>query len=1236
MKSLLRLVFNRWTLTAIGLIALALVVWWVFPAISINNVRPYEAESIRWIQIAVLFLGPVTRWTWNRVKARRASATLTRGLLVPPLAPTSARPDPAAEQVGQLRERFEEAMALLRRVSFGTDKPSLWARIRSLGSRQYLYDLPWYVFIGPPGAGKTTAVANSGLRFPLADRLARSGPHADPRVAGVGGTRNCHWWFTDEAVFLDTAGRYTTQDSNQEVDAAAWKGFLALLKQSRPRRPINGVIVTVSVEDILQQSGAEADAQAFAIRARVRELYEELGLRFPIYVLVTKSDLMAGFTEFFGDLGRDERGQVWGFTLPIDDQPIDPAVLTTELTRLEQRLDERLPERLEEERDPARRALLYGFPQQFALLRDRLVQFVDATFAPTKFEARALVRGVYFASGTQEGNPIDRVMGALARNLRLERLLLPAQHPSGRSYFLTRLLRDVVFPEAGLAGTNLRWERRLRWLERATVAATVVGLALVTLAWGLSYARNREYLREVAGQLDRVKQHVAAIRAGAARDVTALLPTLSSVRTLAETSATPDGSVPWSMRLGLYQGRKLEAASRSAYERMLQDTFLPSLVVFIERSLARRTGNAAVEDSYETLKTYLMFYDAGHFNRESIWRWYEAHGEELLGSDRAVRTDLKLHFDALYGRGWVAPPTLPQQDLITQVRVHIGRQALPERIYDRLKHEPTQDIRDFTIAEKAGAKAMLVFERRSGEPLTKGVPGLFTKDGYYRQFANRADAVALQLADEESWVMGTRSGGIAGAASSPRVAEAVRRLYLEEYRTTWRGFINDITVIRQRDLPRTIEITRTLSAPDSPLKLLMKAVEREVTLSAPPEELPGLAGSALGKAREYAGRARSAVTGTAASSLERLLVDNQFEDIRTFASGPGGGAPVPADTVVQQLGDLYQLLVAAKAALDMGQTPPADAASKVVAEAQRQPEPIRSMVHGLATGGTRQVAEKTREKVVAEEQKAREKQLAEEQKAREKQLAEEQRVREKKLAEEKQARERMDADLSQIAAFCNKATAGRYPFVRTSTYDVTPDDFTSLFAPGGRLDGFFQKNLAALVDATQRTWRFRDPTLGDSPALVQFQRAQVIRDVFFPSGASTPTFRLEFKPLEMDASIKQFVIDIDGKSVSYAHGPQTVVPVQFPGPGVRRQIRASVSPAPPSGANAITFDGAWAPFRMFDGVGIKKTRQAERFEATFVIDRRQAVFEILARSVRNPFDLPELSEFRCPVGLWTN
>src|SRR5262249_53045969 len=269
-------------------------------------------------------------------------------------------------------------------------------------SRQYVYDLPWYAFIGAPGAGKTTALVNSGLRFPLADRLGREAGR------GVGGTRNCDWGFTDEAGFLDTAGRYTTHQSDAQVDAGAWKSFLQLLKKTRPRRPLNGLIITLSVPDLLQQSAAERDAYAQALRARLQELYQELGVRIPIYVLVTKSDLLAGFSEFFASLGKDGRAQVWGFSRPFGAEQFDTAAMSAEVMRLEPRRFDRLLERLEEGRGPARRALLSGFPQQFALLRERLVPCVEAAFAPSQFETPSLLRGVYFTSGTQEGSPIDR------------------------------------------------------------------------------------------------------------------------------------------------------------------------------------------------------------------------------------------------------------------------------------------------------------------------------------------------------------------------------------------------------------------------------------------------------------------------------------------------------------------------------------------------------------------------------------------------------------------------------------------------------------------------------------------------------------------------------------------------------------------------------------------------------------------------------------------------------------
>ena len=120
---------------------------------------------------------------------------------------------------------------------------------------------------------------------------------------------------------------------------------------------------------------------------------------------------------------------------------------------------------------------------------------------------------------------------------------------------------------------------------------------------------------------------------------------------------------------------------------------------------------------------------------------------------------------------------------------------------------------------------------------------------------------------------------------------------------------------------------------------------------------------------------------------------------------------------------------------------------------------------------------------------------------------------------------------------------------------------------------------------------------------------------------------------EMDASIQQFTLDVDGKLVRYSHGPQVAVPVQFPGPGGKSLIRATIFPAPASGSAGLRFEGPWALFRMFDGVQIINTNQPDRFVAALTVDGRRTVFEVFASSVRNPFRLPELSQFRCPTAL---
>ena len=126
------------------------------------------------------------------------------------------------------------------------------------------------------------------------------------------------------------------------------------------------------------------------------------------------------------------------------------------------------------------------------------------------------------------------------------------------------------------------------------------------------------------------------------------------------------------------------------------------------------------------------------------------------------------------------------------------------------------------------------------------------------------------------------------------------------------------------------------------------------------------------------------------------------------------------------------------------------------------------------------------------------------------------------------------------------------------------------------------------------------------------------------------TTRLEFKPVEMDAGLREFVLDVDGQIVRYAHGPQIPTNVQWPGPRGTGVVRVMVQPA---GGTGMVNDGPWALFRLFERVSFAPGGEREKFRATFDIDGRKAVFDITASSVRNPFRLNELRSFTCPNGL---
>lgn len=1203
MNMLLSLLTNRILWGFLGVTGLAAVIWMIGPLLSVVDSRPLESEQNRMIAIAVMYL----IWVHSHIVPRLYNAWLNRKLM-DNLKSEEAK-DPAERQRltsddQVLNDRFEEAAQVLKKAHFNQPgQRGLWTQ---RFSTQYLYQLPWYVIIGAPGSGKTTALVNSGLQFPLADRFGKTA------LRGIGGTRNCDWWFTNEAVLLDTAGRYTTQESEQVQDASEWNKFLGLLQKYRRRQPINGVIITISIADLLTQSAEASREQALNLRKRLTELHEQLGIRFPVYVLVTKADLLKGFRAYFSGFDKAQRDQIWGFTFPWEKAKLADFDLQgsfiQEFALLQQRLDAGLPDTMLRESDPQVRAECFLFPQEFAALRPLLSDYLDTIFARSNFETEFSPRGIYFASGTQEGLPFDRVMGELNRALSLPQGKSgdnwdsvskdePVPGGKGQSFFIKHLLQNVIFQEAGIAGQNRWWELRSRAVIWSGYAALLALLVILSALWFTSYGNNKDYLDEVQAKVPALDQEIKALRNRQQGDLFALLPLLNGLAELPQSEEFDINHPPITRRMGLYRGNDVSDASQALYRKALEQMLLPEVAMRVTTWL-RNDNGSDVEYSYEALKAYQMLYQPKHYDGKFLHSWVMLNLERNLPQNvtKAQIRQLEWHLMQLLEQQIVASPYAKDDALISREQALINQQPLSTRVYGRLKRllERDENLKPVSLATLGGPQSELVFSRKSGKPVNDGIPGLYTPNGYWNSFNAQIAPVTASLHEDDAWVLGSTTQ----PEDKQQTDNAVRQLYARDFITIWDSFLSDIQLNNSADLNQRINTARVLSSNNSPLRRLVVNLSQQLTLvrddpaAAEKEKNPESSNRGTQMLESlFSNRENSAAGNAAANQTPEQRVTEHFAPIIELAQPlEKGGKTIVFDDFLKQVDELYRYLTAVQDAANSGMPAPGgEAISRLQASAGRLPGGLQTMFSNMAVGASSDTQRRDMENV----------------------------------------RKRISVE---VGSFCRQAIAGRYPLVRSASAEVTPDDLARMFAPGtGLMDVFFRDNLTNKVDTTQATWRFMPgidgKTLpGSEGVLVPFQQAQSIRDAFFANGSATPSFRTTVRTVRMDNTILNMTLDVDGQILRYSHGPQAVQIVSWPGTGGTNQVRMQLGLANGTTATLVT-NGAWALNRFFDKARVSPGSSSLSRQATFTVDGHQVTLEFAPNSIRNPFQLPR---FACP------
>ncbi len=1155
----MKFVLAPWTLAVLGLAALAVFLWLGADVLGLG---------LAWVALglaAVLVLG-LSLWGAQRWAARRAGRRLEAAMdhdASQALA-TATRENRA--QMQAMRERMQQAIRTIKGSKLG-------------GSAAALYELPWYAVIGNPAAGKSSAIVSSGLNFPFVEKM-------DGVLQGVGGTRNCDWFFTTEGILLDTAGRYSVHNEDRDE----WLGFLTLLKRYRAKAPLNGVIIAASLAELAGSRPEAALNLAKQLRQRVQELTEKLEVFVPVYVLFTKADLIGGFVEFFGGSDVLEREKVWGATLPYSRAAsVNVAeVFDAHFDELSDGLKEASITRLALHRGAALPAGVLSFPLEFAALKASLRTFLTTLFEDNPYQFKPVFRGFYFTSSVQHGRTSAKASQRVAKRFGVApQAASEHEFEDVGGFFLKDLFSKVIFADRNLV-QQYSSPTKVRLRYGAFLLGTLV-LGVCLAGWTWSYMNNRQLLANVRADLEQV------VRLQDQRiDLQSRLQALEVLQDRLEQLRRYRVQRPWSVRWGLYQGDALEARLRAEYMDGLREVLLnPSaaaMATYLQQVNAKADqlqplGRAVegqprgkvsltdaapgvyvaasptdVSDAYNALKAYIMLgerarMENGHLSDQltRFWRtWLEANRGAMPREQMLRSAGNILSFALSEVTAADFPELRTNLALVDTTRENLRRvvKGMParERVYAEIKARAATRFPPVTVARllEDGDKDVV-----SG---SYAIPGTFTRQAW-EGFVNEAiQQAASKETRADDWVLKTALQDDLTLEGSPeQIRKTLVDMYKAEYVAEWQKFMQGVSINTFANFDVAVARMNRLGDPlSSPVGRLVQALYEQTSW-----DNPGLLARQVSQHQEgfvawfkqtvlrsappavEAGAKLDAVAGQLAVPMG--AIGREFSNLGRLVLATDPDGPTLIRNYLQALSRIRTRFNQIKNAGDVG------------------PASRQLMVQTLE--GSSELAEALR--LVDEQMLLNQGEAA---KATLRPLLVRPLMQAFNVIVAPAEAEINRAWSAQVHQPFLTQLAGKYPFDRTSRLDATSAEMAKIFGPEGAIAKFNEQNLQSLVvrrgdSLAARTWadmgvRLQPEYVAGFPVWIASVPVGVGGTT--PTGATTPAPAgvTQFQLLPVPSpGMAEFSIEIDGQVMRYRNTTPAWSNFVWPNPQGRPGVR---------------------------------------------------------------------------------
>lgn len=652
------------------------------------------------------------------------------------------------------------------------------------------YELPWYLIMGAESAGKTTLLESSGLDFPL------NIDYAKRTIKEEGATQSFYWYFAEHAVFIDVPGVYISRNEDS-IENDVWRYFLKLFRRQRRRRPVNGIILTVSAETLSGNDEKELESFVKDLRNRFDEIGATFKTTTPIYLLIAKSDKITGFHEYFAT--ESDKDEAFGVIFKDQDN-IDSAVVSPEFETLISRMGSSIIERIHKEWEVSSRSKIFLFCNGLTALFERLKLFIDVGFAKTRYRKPLMLRGIYFTC----------VPSAEARHAIYDEGALPIS-TGERGWFIRKLLTDIIFPESDIVKMDDGYRKRFR-IKQAVSGVFLTLFTLFTIGyWAQDYRSNEKITEEIVNELKKYQRE-------------SYKTDIDQLNKLYSIYMRDDPQYIW--EIAFFKTKERQKALETLYRSTLEKVLLPRAAKSLENQMKENAKNNNSEALLNNTKAYIMLKEV---KRRDYKFLAERIGDiwEKEGIPQNTLTDLNANWQRALKYGFSSYEI--RQDSLNAARNKLLERGHDFLVYEELKNVMATDPRakDFQFSSILGS----YFSDFKDANYT--IPRFFTKNGYEIMLISGKNAIKNIL--EDDWVLGESVSKSDEELS--QLYEKVQYRYFDDYETYWWEALSKIDVPKVTDaasISRQLKIFTSADA-DSPMFAILKVVQTNTQIYTPLE-----------------------------------------------------------------------------------------------------------------------------------------------------------------------------------------------------------------------------------------------------------------------------------------------------------------------------------------------------------------------------------------------------------------